>query len=145
MANSYKLPLAVCDTNGKIIVATITPLGKDRVNLKLPELKAVIKDNADLAYEYNAQDHSEVVARVTLYLEALYLKELENESNNPGKHDRDKSTGTDLKTVSLSTGISEGKKSGSVHHSRRGRKPPNSDQRRFTEDDLAEVSDTESK
>ena len=46
MIKSFKLRLKVCDTKGTVIVAKISPLGNGTVNIDLPYIEAVSKDNA---------------------------------------------------------------------------------------------------
>lgn len=84
---TYQRLLRVANLKGERISAIVNKNGPN-VNIRVPFLNVVLKDNPPFANKgiirmvCKQKDYSEVIEKVTKYLEDLFLKELESENTN---------------------------------------------------------------
>jgi len=147
---SYNLPLKVCDTKGKVVIAKVEQIDKHRNRVTLPYLSAIEKDreinfpDGKFKKFYDRVDHKDFISKLTKYLESIFFKELDDEDNNPSKHVRNNSAGADGSADKGSGKSRKGKKLSGLHDSGGGRESSSSDRGRKPKPDVAESGSSES-
>ena len=101
MTKSYKMLLKVSTPDKVRVEATVYQLNNRQRALHLPYLKSVEQDSPEFAKNgkiklvYGVEKHTLVIARITKYLESLFMKELEDANNDTKSESEDISRGNE--------------------------------------------------